>query len=140
MSKINPIFEGIVNSQNKIDFKDKNAFYLWVSTFRENTPVEVIVRRQRSNRSLSQNNYYWAVIVTLISSETGHDEDEIHELLKAMFLKKKIIIKGKEYEMAGSSAMLDTIGFEDYTEKCRKFAAEELNIVVPLPGEIEISL
>lgn len=98
----------------------------------EGKHVEVVLRARRRQRSLPQNNFYWAAIVTALAEETGHTPMEIHEALKHQFLSR---VEGK-LEITRSTADLTTAEFSEYCERCRVLAAE-LGVNVPNPGEYE---
>jgi len=91
------------------------------------------------NRSNPENRYYWGVIVELLSQELGYEREEMHEILKAIFLKEKTFLKTKagveEVAFARSTSELNTAEFEDYLRRIRVFASTELGIFVPLPNE-----
>ena len=103
--------------------------------------------KKKNNRSLPQNSYYHGCIVPEIKRgmyEIGYDEistNEVHELLKAKFLQKEIINKhdGEVILVPGSTATLTTIEFNEFIEKCQKFAAEYLGIVIADPNS-QVSL
>jgi len=98
--------------------------------------------KKKNNRSLPQNAYYHGCIVPEIKRgmyEIGYDEistNQVHELLKAKFLQKEIINKhdGEVILVPGSTATLTTIEFNEFIEKCQKFAAEYLGIVIADPN------
>ena len=92
-------------------------------------------------RSIDVNNYYWGIVLAMISDVTGHTIEELHEEYK-----KKYLYKGefefntltKQYEWkvgVGSSAALDEKEFWDYVMKIRVEAEIELHICIPLPSE-----
>lgn len=92
----------------------------------------VEIQRAKQKRSLSQNRYYFGVIVSLVSQSTGYSKEEMHQELTKMFL---------GYERNGkyfvrSTKDLDKGEAEKYFDKCRHWAMEELNIHIPLPNEI----
>lgn len=97
--------------------------------------IEIV--RDRDNRSNRQNKYYWGVIIKMISDYTGFFPDEVHEILKGKFLsyEKVITHTGQEVTLSMSTAELDKYDFEQYLEKCRIFAAGELDLIIPLPNE-----
>lgn len=100
--------------------------------------VEVVVRKRSKQRTLNQNQYYWGVVVRLIADETGHSSDEIHEMLKMMFLKDLIEIKGDMYETIKSSSSLDTRGFsKDYIDRIKFWALDKLNLIIPEADSVE---
>lgn len=98
---------------------------------------KVEIKRDRSNRSGNQNRYYWGVVIQMISDYTGFFPDEVHELLKGKFLKYDLVFKstGQAETISRSTTDLDTYEFEQYLEKCRIYAASEIEIVIPLPNE-----
>lgn len=94
-------------------------------------------------RSLSQNNFYWAVVCELVKDalrEAGYQEvktkDDAHEIMKTLFLKKKIVNVNTDevIEIPGSTAELTTVKFMEYIEEISKWAAEYLGLVIPEPS------
>jgi hypothetical protein len=75
----------------------------------------------------------------MIAYEMGISDEEAHDFLKAKFNKKTIVVKEKEYEVIRSTTDLSTIEMEDFLEQVRRWAAEDLNCVIPLPGEVDIA-
>lgn len=101
--------------------------------------VLITIARHHATRSLQQNRWYWGVIVELLAEHTGYTPDEIHEVLKAKFLPKKIAladgngeIQG-EYVIGGTTTRLNKLEFGEYCEAIRRWAAEELAVVIPDP-------
>lgn len=125
-----PIFTGIVVNGNFES--DKKSFSDYIRTF-NNHRVEVIIRKPKTSRSTLQNSYYFGVVVEILAKELGYDKDEIHEILKYKFLQSNAM--GMPY--VKSTTKLSTGEFEDYLEKIRRWAAEFLNINIPLPNECE---
>lgn len=87
--------------------------------------------KEKKTRSVQQNKYYHGVVCKLISDYTGYMSEEVHQILAENFL---------SYERDGrtftkSTTKLKTADFEDYMEKCRRWAAMELQVYVPLPNE-----
>lgn len=100
----------------------------------ENKEVEVRVKKRSQSRSEQQNKYYWGVIVKSIQEETGHTAEEVHEAMKAEFLKKH---HDKLPDSVGTTTELNTIEFEEYLEKIRRWSSVFLNISIPEPNEME---
>jgi len=90
------------------------------------------IHKASKKRSLPQNKYYWSVIVDLFAQNTGYSKEESHQELAGMFLKYEA--HGKEF--VRSTTVLNTLEFEQYTEKCRMWMSEMLGIHVPLPNEV----
>ena len=101
--------------------------------------VTVTIERARAARSLQQSRWYWGVIVDLLSEHTGFTPDEMHEVLKAKFLPKKLSVADQngeiqgEFVIGGSTTKLGKNDFSDYCEAIRRWAAEELGVVIPDP-------
>lgn len=87
--------------------------------------------KPKKSRSNQQNRYYWGVVCKLVSDHTGYMPEEVHQIMAEKFL---------SYEKDGrvftrSTTKLKTAEFEDYMEKCRRWAAMELQVYIPLPNE-----
>jgi len=126
-----PVFFAMIKN-GKINFNSIEKFNKYLLSL-EGKDVTVVVKKWKKGRSNNQNRYMWGVCYKIVSEETGHTEDEIHDSLRAMFLMDK---SGK-FPIVRSSTSLTTVEFEDYLEKVRIFAAEKLNCIIPLPNEIE---
>ena len=76
-------------------------------------------------------------MVKLIAQHTGHDPEQIHELLKFNFsLRWHFQSRGVGGGVPTSTTRLDTLAFVEYTERCRLWANEFLGLNIPLPGEV----
>lgn len=99
--------------------------------------VTVQFSRPRKTRSNGQNRYYWGVVLSMVASETGHTSEECHEYFKQIMLPRQHMTIGEvEQEVPKSSTELTTIEFEQYLERVRAFAAQELRMTIPLPNEV----
>ena len=96
-------------------------------------PVLLVLKRPRKPRSVNENNYYWGVVIQMISDETGMTPEETHEAMKWQFLRKQV---GQIFTVK-STRILNTLEFEDFVERVRVFAQTNLNIKIPLPNETE---
>ena len=123
-----PIFRAKVENGKLTGLPVKYQSYLETL---EGKQVEVKVQKERSQRSLNQNNYYHAVVVKMLSDFTGYDIDEMHEILKYEFLKK---VNTGGFEYVQSTAKLTTTEFEEYLEKIKTWASM-LGCVIPDPNE-----
>ena len=134
--KLKPVFTGeIKNNEIKID--DEIGYQIWIADL-NGKRVRVIVEQETYKRTDPQNKYYWGVVVELLSQELGYETEEVHNLLKSMFLKRRVILKGKEYISIGSTAKLSTSQFTDYIEKIKRFSSLELSIIIPESENVAI--
>ena len=102
--------------------------------------VEVKIKKYR--RSNEFNNYYWAIVVAMISErlrELGHDIDKdlTHEFLKGRFLYSELTDPGtgEVMKIPKKTSELATGEFMEYLEHVKQFAAETLDLYIPDPNE-----
>lgn len=92
-------------------------------------------------RSLPQLKYYWGVIIKTLSDELGYREDEMHEVLKMMFLSTIKLVSTKEgikeIRIARSTGECTTSEIEDYYSTIRQWASIEMGILIMEPNEEE---
>lgn len=107
----------------------------------------LVVIKPRKRRSIRQNAYYWLIVCNMVKEglqEMGYrevkDAEDAHEVMKAMFLRRKIINEQTGevlLEVAGSTVKLSTVEMEDYMEQCRAWSHEYLGVFIPLPGHYQ---
>lgn len=130
----------IVNG--KLEFHGSTS---WVKMQISSLPdgeYDVEIKKHFKKRSLSQNAYYWTVVVSMVYDglrDAGYSEildaADAHEVLKAMFFKKTIFSeKHDNLEVLKSTTKFSTIEFEERLEEIRKWAFTFLNIIIPLPN------
>lgn len=127
---ITPIFKGYNTKDGKHHVVNKAAFEAYLNTFGVDKEYQIIVRKKRKQRSNAQNNYYFGVVLTLIYDHTGHSIEELHDAFKRKFLKK---FNSDGLEFTQSTTDLTTTGMMEYIASIVKFAAEELDVVIPDP-------
>jgi hypothetical protein len=125
------IFKGKINN-GKIQLNKPDQFKSHLTSLEDND-IQVIVRKDRKNRTDQQNKYYWGAIIEILGKELGYTPEEMHEALKWQFLKKNGIIP-----TVRSTTELSTSDFKEYIEKIKIWAAEEMDIFLPDPDEIEV--
>ena len=128
-----PIFDGTIRD-SKLFLDKAQAFKDYLAGL-SGKRVQVTVEKIKRSRTNQQNKYYWGCVVKLIAEHTGHDPEQIHEALKAMFSPKWYMGKTA---VPTSTTLLDTLSFVEYTEKCRLWANEFLGLQIPLPGEVQV--
>ena len=121
-----PTFQGTVE-EGTLKIFDIERFNAYLQGL--DGKVSVVVRKRRKPRSDNENRYYWGVVVKILSDETGHLPDEIHEALKHKFLMDGLVAK--------STAMLSTVEMEEYLSRIRTWASMDMNIYIPEPNEVE---
>jgi hypothetical protein len=127
-----PIWKAYITKEGKLHVVNADAFRKYLDTFM-GKEFQIIARKKRKPRSLDQNSYYWGVVLNLICEHTGYTPDELHEALKRKFLTKR---NEHGLEFVESSANLTTTGMMEYLDNVIKFAAEELDVVIPDPDGV----
>lgn len=110
---------------------------------------KVNVEEAKSERSMQQNRYLFGVAYPLISEATGYEKEDVHASLlgKHFGTKLKRVPKSKfnregltEVPLRttttnenGRRSVLGKIPFSEYVAFVQRFAAEQLNIVIPDP-------
>ena len=98
---------------------------------------QVTVEKQK--RSLSQNALYWKwvhEIADLVSEHTGYNQDEVHQLFKAMFLPasgRSTVIHGNTCTEVLTTTKLNTKEMHEYMNRIYEFAWMEFEINLPIP-------
>ena len=102
--------------------------------------VRVTVERVYKNRSLLQNDYYHAVVIPICTTgliDLGHrvNEDDTHEILKAMFNKKEFVNEktGEVTTYGATTTEMTTTDMMAYFEEINQWAAEYLGVFIPDP-------
>ena len=103
----------------------------------EGQRIELTIRKERHLRSLSQNKYYWGVIIEILSDNFGYDKEEMHEALKFKFLKK---YNDTDLVTVGSTSKLSTAEFTKYIDEIIRWASTEYRVVIPSANEVDIEL
>lgn len=121
------------------DNKDKQSLINYLKELGNDYIVDV--KKQKTNRSIMQNNYYWKCIVQALAQELGYFNDEMHDILKVKFSSEwqSIQVNNKTIglQTVNSTARMNTKAFEIYAETIRIWALSELGIRLMLPNEYE---
>ena len=116
----------------------------------EGKQVSVKIGPRTKIRSNLQNSYLWGVVYRTISDETGNDSKDLHEFFKDRAFGEDVEMPVKHPGEDGSwttikyrvckrsTTDLTTMEFIEYYRGIIAFAAEDLGIYVPEPGEEEM--
>ena len=101
----------------------------------------VTITLNKKAKSNSQNKYYWAVVVRVLSDFWGTTSEETHSALSLKFLR---IVPETPWlpETIRSVSFKDgnwtTSEWETYMSLVRQWASSEFGVYIPEPNEIEI--
>jgi len=142
MKQPTPIFEyHVVNGKLKSLNHVKDALFRWISTFKDGTKLDVVIRKHKEKRTNLQNRYYWGVVIPILSDYFGHDNPEdMHEDLKTEFNPIESKVKPGT-KIGGTTTKLSTVDFfsaeTSYVERICRWAASEHGIYIPPPTKAE---
>ncbi|MCX6553148.1 MAG: recombination protein NinB [Acidobacteria bacterium] len=134
-------FSATVDAGGRLQFDNRAAFASYVSTL-AGKRVVLSVTAEKRHRSLRQNAYWWGVCVHLVSEHTGYEPEEVHDLAKKMFIPKRVTVRGKNgrlrgrFTIGGSTTKLKSDEMTEFIERFRRWAAQDLGVVIPDPGEV----
>ena len=111
--------------------------------------ITITIERAKKSRSVSQNAYYWSVVIPHVLAgfiDLGHDlqmgnkehQELIHQLLKERLLSnghQVTDVNGEVIQLSSSTKALGVGDFMDYLARVERWAQEHLNIAIPAPGE-----
>jgi hypothetical protein len=130
----------VTGDQVKIH-RSKEMHDMIVSNF-AGKEIEITVQRKRRRRGLAQNNYYWGVIVPVVTAaliDAGYKvgKESTHEFLKATFNRREIVNEttGEILSTIGSTTDMTTVEMMEYFAEITAWAAEFLGVEIPQPGE-----
>lgn len=125
----------------RLFIQDRQRFDDTVKTIDPRWPLLVRVERLKAVRSQQANRYYWGVVVHYLCEHTGYSPDEMHAVLKAMFIPQAMAlldgngdVKG-EIVIGGSTRLMKVDEFMDFCERIRIWAMDTLDVQIPLPNE-----
>ncbi len=133
---------GTVGEDGKLKLSKprKAAMESDIAKMKAGRQIEIILN-PLSRRSNSQNAYMWSVVYPTIQErlqDLGNecDTEQVHEIMKAKFNSKKVFDEdGVVYaEIPQSTTTLSKEDFGIYIDKIIAWAAEFLQIEIPLPN------
>lgn len=132
-----PLFRATVR-HGHVRVDDPQRWREYLQKF-EGRRIQVSARAERSERSLKANAYVWGVVYRELSEWSGHTPEEIHDVMRAMFLPAREIVTpdGRKVAALGSTAALDVEAFGAYVDKIKQWAAEQ-GVNIPDPDEVDV--
>lgn len=120
------------------EMQDKRKLYDTLKSL--HGKYEIAFKKVRDNRSLSQNNYYWGVVLPYALEAVNNEGnewnlDDLHDFFKSEFLKdfKVIIIDNlaRQTKTVKSTSELNTKEFTDYIDRIVRWCAEQFGAEIP---------
>ena len=115
-----------------IQWQNQRALFDWLLSHGDYKGSYVVkIEKEKSKRSLSQNNYLWGVVYKTIADYNGDTEQALHDYFVRTLLPPKFIkVMGKEIKVPSSTTELNKVEFGEYIEKIRAEVAP-MGIVIP---------
>lgn len=130
-----PIFLGFVE-RSKLTLDDRPGFMDYMRTF-EGREVEITIRKRRSQRSLDQNAYWWAVPVRILADHCGYSDEQMHYALMGACFGYTAGPTGSQIPNKPSSSHLTVEEFTRLIEWVLIFGPTELGCIIPSPEKVE---
>ena len=125
-------------------YPGEKRYYDHVLQSLEGQNVHVTIGKIKGLRTEQQMRYYWGVVVKMIADYTGDDIDTIHEFCKDKFAPRKTIAvnmsRGRKESRVVPGCTHDLFKdnfFTDYVDHIRQWAAQELEVVIPDPNQVQ---
>lgn len=131
-----PVWFGTV-AGGKLTLNTDREFRRYIKSLPDQ-PIQLVVQRKKSQRSLGQNAYLWSVAYPVLAEALGYDAHEVDDLHYALVAKWS----GEHFDRRlgamvpnKRSSTLTTAEMSEYIEWLVRFGATTCGVVVPLPGE-----
>ena len=99
--------------------------------------VMVTAEKLRKHRTDAQSRYYRGVVLKTIADYSGYSGQEELEALHYEMRRRFLPNRGR-LNIPVSTTALDTVEMTEYIENIRRWAAEELQLYIPDPNEVEL--
>lgn len=103
----------------------------------EGKEIILVITRWRRKRTHPQNNYYWGVVIEILSDLFGYEPEETHEALLAQHSRLPGNGPGMPERILRTSRMT-TVQFINYIDKIKRWALLEFGVVIPEPNEVHL--
>jgi hypothetical protein len=123
----------VVNGRLKLD--NREAFDRFTRLL-DGKRVELQLRKFKRKRTLPQNSFYWAGVVSALAEHFGYERlEDMHYELRRLFLSVPI---DENFAKVRSTTELTTEEFSQYMERCMQLAAEN-GVYIAFPEEVEMT-
>lgn len=94
--------------------------------------VVVTLERKKNSKSKEQQGYYWGIILQYISEYTGQSPEDLHDIFKAKYLRRKKLWRGADMVTIGSTSRLSANEMSEFMQNVI-LEGNELGIEIPPP-------
>lgn len=101
----------------------------------EDCRVRVLVERYKANATKEQWGYLWGVVYPEAARVTGHSQEELHEIMKSMHLRRKMVWRGHEVTTVRGASDLTMNELAEFITDV-VFTLNELGIEIPPPDKL----
>lgn len=114
-----------------LDFGSPHNESRWRTFCQDNEDKRVRIDLPKAKRSDQQHRYYW-LYLGIVSMETGHEAQELHEYFKRVHLPPKFItVMDREIRIPASTKDLTKAEFGEYLDRI----CAEVNVPLPNPED-----
>lgn len=109
---------------------DNPRYFKGIIGLYDDIAVRVVIERARLNKTRAQLRYLYGVCYELISAHTGYTVEEVDAVMKAKFLRHKLMWRGGDLVTIKDKRELTSDEMSTFIEQVCQEAAE-LNILIP---------
>lgn len=133
-----PIFHGRITDDGRLELlkTERDRRRIWLGTL-TGKPVEVIVRKVRTQRSLDLNAYWHAVPFAILSEYWGEDIETTKLLVLGECFGWRELGEGRRIPMKPSTSALTVEEGSQLTDWMPPWAMTEFGVDIPLPEKAE---
>jgi hypothetical protein len=147
--KFYPKFKGRIQN-GVLRHENKQAFERYLLTM-DGKEIETVVKPRAKERSRQEEKFYHAVVVRMVADEMTIMDEEAHQFLKSMFLRREEqTLQGFRYERTLSTTELSDKAYREFWESCIRWAAlptqdeglgieSGLGLFIPYPNEVDFT-
>lgn len=114
----------------KLVLDNDRYFRNMICGYEDTDKVRITVEKERGTRSQNQNKYYWGKVLPEIGKHIGERVEDLHDIFRSRFLRRKRVWRGGEITMVRSTSELTSDEFAEYLQQIIQEGAE-LGVVVP---------
>lgn len=97
--------------------------------------ITIAFERRKKSKSREQLGYLWGVVYPEISQHTGHTPEELHEIFKVKYLRRKVSWRGAQMTTVASTKKLSTGEMAEFIGHI-VLEAGEMGIAIPDPDKL----
>lgn len=131
-----PIFRATVKNAQLL-LKHPANFRKYLLSFRNNTDVDITVKRHEETISDPLRKYYFKVVMGILSEDTGHSKEQCHEAMKIKFSSEEIDGMLIVHSVFSNESKMGITRKKEFIAEVKQWMWDFRELTVPDPGEAQ---